>query len=206
MINNLSYYEKHYNDILSNIFNNYLKENSHTLFILEKSFNPLDNYSFIIKKKNLFLSLLIEDEYICNNILNSIKGENCESNINIFKNINEINRKKFNNIVLFHINSIDYMNDILNKLKIYLSNSFNVYMYATLCNSKKNINYKNMIRRNIIEYLNYNIGYVLQYDLFLESIYKNKNVKLVSLKILNNNVYFLYGNNTTYEIIMTENN
>jgi len=192
-----------FEDIFKNILYNISKEKSNIIFILHNEFNPLDKFSHIIKKKKINIFLVIDNISISNKILENIKGEECEKNINIYNNIDDIINKNiiFSLINIFNLISNNYFNNILSKIKKISNIDTLIYLYCSLSN-KKNIFYKNLIRKQIINYSNNNIGYVLCYDDIL-NIIKDLYFNIKLLNIYKKNNYIFYGDNSMYEIILS---
>ena len=185
--------------ICDDIFNLLLNHNDNILLIYNDNFNPLDNFSHIVKKKNILIDILIENNDILVNINNDIKGEECETNIKLYSNIDEICNKKYTMIVIFYLNNEEYLENILNTI----NNESVVYIYCCLCGlNKKKIFYKNYIRNKIMEYTKNTMSYVLPLLNFLEIIENNLFFKIKMMKIYKKNNYIIYGNNTVYETIL----
>lgn len=225
-----SYYDKYYNLIINNIVND-LNENSNLLLIVKNEFILLQNIEFIIKKKNIKITIVndtISNKEFKNNMLNNIQLFDKESHINIYNGIDELiylNKKDyddniiynsndstlrecilFNNIIIFHINSIDHLKDNLNLLESFTDKDSKLYIYTSLSNESLNkIKYKNIIRNSIIKYTHHKMGNVLQYELLLTFIDEYKIYKINSLKIYKKTNYILYGDNIVYEIILVKN-
>ena len=218
-----SYYDKYYNLIINNIVND-LKDNSNLLLVVKNEFNLLQNIEFIIKKKNIKITIVNDTIYnkeFKNNMLNNIQLFDKESHINIYNGIDELiylNKKDdsndntlcecilFNNIIIFHINSIDHLKDNLNLLESFTDKNSKLYIYTSLSNESLNrIKYKNIIRNSIIKYTNHKMGNVIQYESLLTFIDEYKIYKINSLKIYKKTNYILYGDNIVYEIILVKN-
>lgn len=214
-LNNILYELSNYNDNILIIISN------------NKYFNPLEDFSHIIKKKNLKIYLLINNNYYFTKIKNDIKGEECEKNIKIIGQIplmNHINncisecsledvfRKEFdeynnnfifNIIYMYNFDSLKYIENLLNILKINISPLSLIYIYQYLSNeSFKNIDKKNNIIDNINYFFDYKINKLYSLTDFINIIKENDIIKIKTLNILKNNNYILYGNNTLYEIIL----
>ena len=191
-------------NIIENILNN---ANEYTnILLINNNTNVLKNNSFIIKKKNINILMILEDNLIYNNIKNSIIGEDCEKNITLYNNFN-INNNNYNTIVIFNIKSVDNFNNILN----FINNNTNtnkytdIYIYIKLSNEdEKNIIYKNNIKNYINKYLNYNIGFLLSMYEFI-TIVKQRNFNIENIKIYNKYNYIIYGYDNLYEIILKKN-
>ena len=190
----------YYFNIIDNIFIN-LDNNSNILLIIKNEFNIFDYFQHIIKKKNINIDIIIENIDIVNKITNDINGEECDNNIKLFSNIENI-YKKYDIINIFHLDNINYFNNILNKIKDLSNENTLIYIYCSLSNEKeKNIKYKNYFRKIINNYTNINIGNLLKINDIIYTI-EDKKYNINSLKIYKNNNYLLYGNNNVYEIII----
>jgi len=95
-----------YNLIIDRLFNE-VSDNYNILLLIQNEIDILDNFSHIIKKKNINIYIIITDKYIHNKLLENIKGEECESNINIINDLSEIKDIIFDIINIFHLLSID---------------------------------------------------------------------------------------------------
>ena len=218
-----SYYDKYYNLIINNVVND-LSDNSNLLLVVKNEFILLQNIEFIIKKKNIKITIVndtISNKEFKNNMINSIQLFDKESHINIYNGLDELihlNKKDdsndsipcesilFNNIIIFHINSIDHLKDKLNLLESITDKNSKLYIYTSLSNESLNrIKYKNIIRNSIIKYTNHKMGNVLQYESLLTFIDEYKIYKINSLKIYKKTNYILYGDNIVYEIILVKN-
>jgi hypothetical protein len=207
-----SYYDKYYNLIINNIINN-LNDNSNLLLIVKNEFNLLQNIEFIIKKKNIKITIVndtIINKEFKNNMINSIQLFDKESHVNIYNEIDELiysdNAILFNVIIIFHINSIDHLKDNLNLLESIIDKDSKLYIYTSLSNESLNrIKYKNIIRNSIIKYTHHKMGNVLQYESLLTFIDEYKIYTINSLKIYKKTNYILYGDNIVYEIILVKN-
>jgi hypothetical protein len=225
-----SYYDKYYNLIINNIVND-LKDNSNLLLIVKNEFNLLQNIEFIIKKKNIKITIIndtISNKEFKNNMINNIQLFDKESHINIYNGLDEfmhLNKKDnnnnlnydsndrtlcnsilFNNIIIFHINSIDHLKNNLDLLESITDKNSKLYIYTSLSNESLNrIKYKNIIRNSIIKYTSHKMGNVLQYESLLTFIDEYKIYKINSLKIYKKTNYILYGDNIVYEIILVKN-
>lgn len=160
--------------------------NLQVLFIINDELDIINEFSHIIKKKNINIFI--------NKLENNIKGEECENNINIFKNIRDLQNIIFNYVIIHDISSYTFLDDIKN----IINNDTLIYIYTSLSNEHlSKINFKNYIRKYIKK--NYNPIFPLQ------NIIKNiqdKNYEIISLKIHKSNNYIIYGNNNIYEIII----
>lgn len=199
MDNNLSFYESVY----FNIINNKLDENNKILLIIDNYFNPFDFFNYIIKKYNIIIYIIIENINIYNNLIDNIKGEECEKNVIINLKLDQINNIFFDKIIIGHIHSIDYLNELLKLISKISHNNSLIYIYSSLSNENNlKINYKNYLRNQIMSYLPYKMGLLISFSDFLKEIENNKGYLIDSIKIYKKNNYFIYGDNIVYETIL----
>ena len=199
MENNLSFYDTFY----SKIINDNLEENNTILIIIENFFNIIDIMSFIIKKYNLMIYIVIEDNEIFKKIKDNIKGEECEKNISVFLQLKDISNIIFNKIFIFHVYSILFFNNIISSLYNFSNKYTKLYIYCSLSNEKESkISFKNFIRESITNNIGYKMGYVIYFPTFINNLDKNKKFSIDSIKIYKKNNYLIYGNNIVYQIIM----
>jgi len=200
MDNNLSFYEIFYYNIIKTKIEDY---NNKILIIIDNYFNPFDFFTYIIKKFNIKLYIVINDNYIYKKIMDNIRGEEYEKNINVYLKINDINDIFFDKIFIFHIYSVDYMNNLLKYIVNISDIKTIIYIYSSLSNENINkINYKNYIRDKIMEYLPYKMGYLISFSKFINELENNKEYKIDKIQIYKKNNYLIYGDNTVYEIIV----
>ena len=153
----------------------------------------------MIKKKNISITILIDNESIFKQIKENILGEECENNISLIKQINST--KDYDIIYICRLQSLDNIENILNKISPILDNKTIIYMYNSISNeSDRKIYYKNYIRSKL------NLGYLLSLPDVLNIINLNKNVNIASMSIYKENTYIIYGNNTVYEFILGKKN
>jgi hypothetical protein len=190
----------YYYTIIDNLFNT-ISDNSNILLIFQNEFNILDNFSHIIKKKNITISIIITDISIYEKLLVNIKGEECESQINIFKDICDIRDIFIFDIInIFHLISLEYLNDTINILKKNINENTLIYIYCSLSNENiEKIDYKNYIRNKITYYTKNKFGILLSLSDVIRCIEKNE-YKINSLRIYKSNNYIIYGDNNVYEI------
>ena len=183
---------------IDNLFNT-ISDNSNILLIFQNEFNILDNFSHIIKKKNIKISIISSDI----SIYEKIKGEECESHITIFKDIKDIgNIFIFDIINICHLISLEYLNNTINVLKKNINVNTLIYIYCSLSNENiEKINYKNYIRNKIAYYTKNKFGILLSLSDVIGCIEKNE-YKINSLRIYKSNNYIIYGDNNVYEINM----
>lgn len=204
-MNNINFYKDYYTIICENIFIN-LNENDHILLVYYNDFNPLDKFSYLIKKKNIKLGILINDDNIFNKITENIIGEEFYSNITMYNKLEniDITKNNYNNILIFHLESLEYLKNVLEIFKT-INNNTRIYIYCSLSSENdKKIYYKNYMRDKIMQYSNNKMGYVIPLLNFLQIIDDNNNLKIYKMSIYKKNNYFLYGDNSVYEIILSK--
>jgi hypothetical protein len=136
--------------------------------------------------------------------MEDIKGEECEENINIYTEIENINYKIYNIINIFHLDSNENFENILNKISNLINDYTIIYLYCSLSNEKnKSIGYKNYFRKLVNEYTNINVGNLLKLSDII-NIINNLKYNIILLKTYKKNNYLLYGDNTVYQIIINK--
>jgi len=196
-------YETYYSSIITNIFDK-LCDNSNVLLIIDNYFNIIEHYSHIIKKKYINVYLLIDNNLIYNKMKNNIIGEECEKFINVYKNYNDFNKNIIiNNIVIFHLFSIDYLLKILMFCDSISNKDTHVNIYTSLSNSdNKIIDYKNYIRNKIKSLFLYKMGTLLNFSEVINILESNNCFKIKSIKIYKKSNYIIYGENIVYKVIL----
>lgn len=193
---------KSYNNHYTLIYKNFLYEvndNSKILCIGQKEYNLLNDFSHIIKKKNLEIHIGIDNLSILEKLKEELKCEDCEKNIVLFiydNDYNQINKNFFDYILLFSIKSLDNFRILLSILYSFLNNNGIIYLYSSLSN-EKNIDYKNYIRNN------FKLNELHSLSNILEIIENNNQLKIKSINIFKKVNYLLYGNHVTYKIILS---
>ena len=192
---------KLYNNHYTIIYKNFLYEvnnNSKILCIGQKEYNLLNDFSHIIKKKNLEIHIKIDNSFFLEKLKEESKCEECEKKIFFFNSdYNLINKLYFDYILLFGIKSLDNFNELLNKLYCNLNNNGLLYLYSSLSN-EKNIDYKNYIRSNL------KLNELNSLSNVLEIIENNNRLKIKNINILKKANYLFYGNHFLYKIILTD--
>ena len=202
-------YETYYYSIIENIFNE-SNDNSNIVLIINNYFNIIEHFSHVIKKKNINIHILIDNNLIYNKLKNNIKGEECEKFIHIYNTYNDfIEYKRFNeniiinNIIVFHLFSIDYLNKILMLCNDVSHKDTYINIYSSLSNSNaKIIDYKNSIRNRIKTIFPYKIGNVLYFSEVLNILENNSFLKIQLIKIFKKSSYVIYGENIVYKIVL----
>ena len=202
-------HDTYYSSIIENIFNK-SSNNSNILLIINNYFNIIEHFSHIIKKKNINIHILIDNNLIYNKLKNNITGEECEKFIHIHKTYNDlIEYKRFNediiinNIIIFHLFSIDYLNKVLIFCNNISHKDTYINIYSSLSNSDtKIIDYKNSIRNRIKSIFPYKMGTVLHFSEVLNILETNIFLKVKSIKIFKKSNYIIYGENIVYKIVL----
>jgi hypothetical protein len=197
-------YEKYYYSIIEYIFEK-SKDNTSILFIMNNYYNINEEFKYIIKKKNINVYILSEDNLIYNKLINNITGEDYHHNIYIYNSFDNLKSDiLIDNIVIFHIFSIDYLNKILKSINniSYKDTIINIYCSLSNCNNIK-INYKNYIRNKIQSILLYKMGTVINFSDMLKILENNDKITIKSINIFKKSNYIIYGDNTVYKIILS---
>jgi hypothetical protein len=190
-----------------------IDNNNKILLIIKNKFNILDHFSHIIKKKNIYVDIIIQNIEIIDYMNKQIKDEECEDNINLYYNIKDIEKnnnlnsldienKIYNIINIFHLESNEKFEKILQDIYNIIDINTIIYIYSSLSNENENkITYKNYFRNLINNYTELNIGTLLKLS---DVIYIIENLKynIYSVNIYKKNNYILYGNNIVYQIIL----
>lgn len=192
---------EYYSNILKTILNENINENINILLYINNKFNIYDYFSHIIKKKNLNVYVIITNETIYNEFILNMEGEDCENNIHILNNDNDINII-FDKIILFHLYSYHYLENKLTIFNKILNNNTIIYIYCTLSNEKnRSINFKNNIRYYLKKYTKYYLGEVLFLTKTIDII-QTAEYTIKSLHNIKKNNYILYGDNIVYELVL----
>ncbi len=179
-----------------------IKPNDKLLIIINNYFNPLDDFSHIIKKYNLHITIVVENEETYNTLINATKGEECEKNLLIKMNIKET-IIKYDKIIIFHLYSIDYLKNLLESFIPIINENSEIFIYCSLSNLNDNdINYKNMIRENINIFTDYKIGKLLSFSQVLSEIDNQHTLKIQSISVYKKNNYIIYGDNIVYQLLL----
>jgi len=195
-----------FNDYYFNIYNNILNisnENENIISFDQNSYNILNDFSYIIKKKNVNIDIVIFDnKLIYYSLLNDIINEECYDKIKIIKNFPSDKLNFYNKIIIFHLHSIEKLKDyILNTNNLLKKGGF-TYIYGSLSDNDNKIYYKNIIRDIFNKNIENPIGKVINTNELLETINEFLSYKLISVKIYKKSNYIIYGTNNIYEIIL----
>lgn len=194
------FYETYY-EIIKNFI--YDTNETNNLFIIKNDFNIFTDFNYIIKKNNIKISILINDDKIYNKLIYYKKGEELDEYVNIYNKMEDIKDILFDNIIIFHLSSINELKNTLEYLNNILKINSLINIYCSLIKkNKENNELKNFFRNNIMKYTNNYMGYILPYDNVLNFINNHKNYKIHSVKIYKKNYYIIYGNNTVYKIVL----
>jgi hypothetical protein len=190
-------------------------ENQKVLYFINKEINILENFSHIIKKKNLEIYVIISDKKMYLNMINKAIGEELDDKIFIHQNIEDINllyndenndtiNHIFNYINIFDLSCIKNLELILKDVYNLINNDTSICIYCTMSNeSDKNIDYKNFIRE-IINSSICNVSTVIKLSDFLKLFNNNKEYIISCMNIYKKNNYIIYGDNTIYSIIINK--
>ena len=189
-------------------------ENQKILYFIDKEINILENFSHIIKKKNLEIYVIIPDKKTYLNMINKINGEELDDKIFLYQNIENIyllnnthqNNHIFNYINIFDVSSIEYLEHILKNVYNLINEDTLISLYCTMSNeSDKNINYKNFIRE-IINKSICNVSTVIKLSDFLKIFNNNQEYIISCISIYKKNNYIIYGDNTIYNVVINKRN
>ncbi len=193
------------NDIL------YKKYKNKNILILNNcTFNPFHVFQNVIKKYNLKITLHMEDIEFKNKLLNDIKNEENEKNINIicenpFMLDNILPHNHYDYIMIHH--SSIYDNNLMNLLKkiyVLLKNEGLIYLYHGICNQQENnVKKKNFIRKQIKKITKLPIGNLKNLIEFNEELLTIKNyyIKINSSLIIKKK-YIIFGEYNLYQFIL----
>ena len=200
----MNYYDSIYHSFLEN-------KNENIIILNQNNYNPLIRFSNHLKKYNTKL-YLFQNENKINHLHDEI--ENHELNYYIeFNKINyekitncfldlQIENKKINKLILMHINSYEYLENII-KICSYFKSHLYIYI-SLLLNNKYKIYFKNELR-NIIKYLNNDsekLGQVFDYDEILNYLNNIQSSKIIKIDLIHNNHYVSYGTSKLYLFIL----
>lgn len=199
-------------NLLQNIFYNLCDNDDYIIIYLNSEFHILEHFSHIIKKKMLHIFLITYDNNtLYHKLFENIRNEDCEDNVNIYMNLNEIkiNLKKINKIFIFDLNNYDNLSKILNDTNLIIdgdkNNNTNIqfYLYSYLSNEKiKKRIFKNALINNIQD-ISSRIGYQFSNILYMHDILKiidDSHMNIIQLNIIKNVNYIFIGNYIFYEI------
>lgn len=194
LVDNNDYYFNIYNDIFN--ITNY---NENILSLDQYTYNVLNEFSYIIKKKNIKIDIIIFNNKLAYySLLNDIINEECYDKLKIIKNFPSNNLDFYNKIIIFNLYSIEKFKEyILNANKL-LKKEGLIYIYGNLLDNDNKIYYKNIIRNAFSK----KIGNVININELLETINEFASYKTISVKIYKKSNYFIYGTNDIYEIIL----
>lgn len=191
------FYETYY-EIIKNF--TYDTNNTNNLFIIKNDFNIFTDFNYIIKKNNIKISILINDDKIYNKLVYYKRGEELDENVTIYNKIEDIKDIFFDNIIIFHLSSINELKDTFEYLNNIVKIDSLIHIYCSLIKETNEL--KNSFRNNIMKYTTYQMGNILLYENVLNFINDDKNYKINSVKIHKKNYYIFYGNNTVYKIVL----
>jgi hypothetical protein len=162
----------------------------------------------------IYINLITYDNNLLyHKLFENISNEDCEKNVNIYMNINELKLtdKEINKLFIFDLNNYDELTKILNDVNLIIekkhNNNINIkfYLYSYLSNEKnKNRFFKNILINNLQD-ISKNMGFEIRLEniLYMHDIFKiinDCNMDIIKINILKNVNYFLIGNYIFYEI------
>lgn len=198
-----------HNNIISKFYKNiYLSfllnnENENILIINHNYFNPLLYYSNYIKKYNVNLYILFNNKSSIDRLQEEINNEECKELIhydllNLEQVITEYQNITFDKLILLHINSIDYLIQILNIARFF---KINIYIYISL-STKNKITFKNTLRGLLKRISNDELGCVFDYDEIFNLLNSNDYFTIESINMINSNQYITYGSHKSYLFVL----
>jgi hypothetical protein len=188
---NNDFFTDFYYTVLENIFNN-VNIDSNILIITKNKLDLSNDFDYIIKKKNIKIDILIN-----NNNNDDVMNEN----ISIYNEINNLTNI-YTTIIIFYLETNDDLSNMLNNLHKFISKETFIYIYCCISNMNENkIYYKNIFRNLFIEKTNYNIGSIINFKDFIYIVKKN-NYTIQLMNIYIKNIYIFYGKNNIYKIIL----
>ena len=205
----MNYISKFYNSVFNkyyqNIYETFLNKtiNQNILIINQNYYNPLNDFSHYLKKYNLNLYIVSHSQETNEKINTEIKCEECSKYIHIdIYSIDQILNKyeniKFHQLVLFHIRSLEYLENILQLVSYYNSP---IHIYISLSkNSTTDIknNFRSLLKNiNSIE-----LGYVFSYSSLIEILENHSFYDLISIQTLEDSYYAIYGTHKNYKITL----
>ena len=200
-----NFYDSLFQKYYQNIYETFLieKENKNILIINQNYYNPLDTFSHFIKKYKLTLYIVSSSEETKNKLKSETENDECSNNIHcdiysidqilhIYENI------KFHQIILFHIRSLDYLENILNLCSFYKI-SINIYISLS---KKSTVLIKNKYR-SLLKHINsIELGYVFSYSDLMKILENHLFYDIISIKTLEDSYYAVYGSHKNYEIVL----
>jgi len=199
-------------NLLKNIFYNLCDNDDYIIIYLNSEFHILEYFSHIIKKKMLHIYLITYDNNtLYHKLFENIRNEDCEENVNIYMNLNEvkITEKKINKFFIFYLDNYDYLSKILNDVNLIIDDNLNIdfYLYAYLSNEKIKKRFLKNILINNIQDISMRIGMNIKNEfsnvLYMHDILKiidDSQMNITKINILKNVNYIFIGNYIFYEI------
>lgn len=200
---------KNYYNIIENLLNNLLEENDCIMFIINEEFNILEYFSHIIKKKNILIYILVtntkdESTKIYNNLIKNIKGEECEKNIKILKDIKTEN-SIYKYIYIFDLLSISFLDEILKNITHNINKYSKLFLYTSFNNcSIENIKNKNLLINCISTFSTLKLNNIVDLKSII-NVTKENDYTILSISKYLTKTYILIGDYTIYKIEIYKN-
>ena len=197
-------YSTFFSDYYQRIYSTFLvpTKNENILIVNQNDYNPLIHFSHFLKKFNTHLYIIYHSHDTLNKNKEKLQNEECSPLVHIDfysieKIMNEYVNIRFNKIVVLHIQTLDYLEKILDIARFFKTN---LILYVSL--SKSNLSSKN-ICRSLLKYVNsQELGNVFNYSEILTFIEHYKYYEIDTIKIMNDNYYAVYGSHKNYQIIL----
>jgi hypothetical protein len=200
---------KNYYNIIENLLNNLLEENDCIMFIINEEFNILEYFSHIIKKKNILIYILVTNTIdastkIYNNLIKNIKGEECEKNIKILKDIKTEN-SIYKYIYIFDLLSISFLDEILKNITYNINKDSKLFLYTSFNNcSIENIKNKNLLINCISTFSTLKLNNIVDLKSII-NVTKENDYTILSISKYLTKTYILIGDYTIYKIEIYKN-
>lgn len=201
-------------NLIDNILYNLCNKNDSIIIYLNSEFHILEHFSHIIKKKHIKIYIItFDNNTIYTKLIENIKNEECERNIDIYMNIKDLQLSKSNNgnneikkVFIFDLNNYIFFNKILQDIN-YLEQAklldLSIYLYCYLSNEnvKSHIFKKLFINnfRNLSKSMGIDLKTIFNMHDILDIINSN-NMDVTKINIIDNKNYIFIGNYIFYEI------
>jgi hypothetical protein len=199
------FYNSLFNKYYQNIYETFLtdKENQNILIVNQNYYNPLNDFSHHLKKYKLNLYIVSHSQETNEQINNEIKDEECSKYVHIDiysidKILNQYDNINFDKIILFHIRSLDYLENLLQLVSYY---KVPIYIYISLSKKSTSI-IKNKYRSFLKNINSIELGFVFSYSDLIEILENHSLYDLISIQTLEDSYYAIYGSHKNYKIIL----
>ena len=198
-------YDSIFNKYYISIYETFLdkKENQNMLIINQNFYNPLNDFSHYLKKYNLHLYIVCHSKNCLDKLKNEIKYDECSKYLHaelysIDQILDQYENIKFHQIILFHIRSLNYLENLL-ELCIYYKVPINIYISLS---KKSSTIIKNKYRSLLKNINSIELGYVFSYTDLIEICENHPSYDLISIQTLEDSYYAVYGSHKNYKIIL----